>query len=161
MSKVFQCIPSSLAENPWKTQEDAWVVCTTAGLGKSACTTCTLPWLGRTNTICLGGSAACLGMSAYTAYIPSWLGTSTACLGKSACIACTASWLGRTNTTCLGITNNNCLGRSTTCLGLSCPSDLMKSSCWLDVSLSLTTNVLFQRVYQLLNDTTECEIYTK
>ena len=37
----------------------------------------------------------------------------------------------------------------------------MKSSCWLDESLSLTTNVLFQTIYQLLNDTTEWEIYTK
>ena len=43
----------------------------------------------------------------------------------------------------------------------SSPSDLMKSSCWLDESLSSTTNVLFQRIYQLLNDTTEREIYTK
>ena len=43
----------------------------------------------------------------------------------------------------------------------SSPSDLMKSSCWMDESLSSTTNVLFQRIYQLLNDTTEWEIYTK
>ena len=34
----------------------------------------------------------------------------------------------------------------------SSPSDLMKSSCWLDESLSSTTNVLFQRrIYLLLN----------
>ena len=43
----------------------------------------------------------------------------------------------------------------------SSPSDLMKSNCWLDESLSSTTNVLFQRFYQLPNDTTECKIYTK
>ena len=43
----------------------------------------------------------------------------------------------------------------------SSPSDLMKSSCWLDESLSSTTNVLFQRIHQMLNDPTEWEIYTK
>ena len=38
----------------------------------------------------------------------------------------------------------------------SSPSDLMKSSCWLDESLSSTTNVLFQRrIYFLLNAITE------
>ena len=36
----------------------------------------------------------------------------------------------------------------------SFPSDLMKSSCWLDESLSSTTNVLFQGIYQLLKDAT-------
>ena len=44
----------------------------------------------------------------------------------------------------------------------SSPSDLMKSSCWLDEILSSTTNVLLQRrIYLLLNVTTEWEIYTK
>ena len=43
----------------------------------------------------------------------------------------------------------------------SCSSDLMKYTCWLDESLSSTTNVLFQRrIYLLLNDTIEWEIYT-
>ena len=44
---------------------------------------------------------------------------------------------------------------------LSSHSDLIMSSCWMDESLSSTTNVLFQRIFQLLNDTTEWEIYTK
>ena len=35
-------------------------------------------------------------------------------------------------------------------LNFSSPSDLMTSSCWLDESLSSTTNVLFQRIYHLL-----------
>ena len=41
------------------------------------------------------------------------------------------------------------------------PSDLMKFSCgWMKPSL-ITTNVLFLRIYKVLNDTTEWEIYTK
>ena len=33
----------------------------------------------------------------------------------------------------------------------SSPSDLMKSSCWLDESLSSIINVVFHRIYQLLH----------
>ena len=101
----------------------AWVACAIACLGKSICTACITPWLGRTNTTCLEKGTTCLGLNARIACIPSWLGTSTFCLGKS---ACTAHWLGTTypsclrkSATCLGRTNINCLGRSATCLGLS------------------------------------------
>ena len=92
--------------NHWKTG-GAWVACTTAWLWKEHLYCLNSPGWEDLTLISYGWSAACLGMSACTACIPSWLGISTACLGKSAC------------TTCPGRNNNNCLGISATCLGLS------------------------------------------
>ena len=82
--------------------------------------------------------------------------------------ACWSSWWILWNRTCdelglafiqpqLGL--HQVWGRDEIQLNSISPSDLMKSNCgWMKASLN-STKVLFQRIYQLLHNTTEWEIY--